>query len=227
MIILACATERECLSALETVGFQPKNWPAPVQIGNHDMLACIVGMGPIAAALNMGNLLERYPHATGIINLGLCGSYDLEIPMANPCIADAEIFPEYGICTFQTDLTEPLSHQMLADLPLYPSNHLDLIPLLSARSMNLHLPQHWTIGRSLTVSGVTGDRDRATILSTRYNAVTENMEGFALALAARKYDIPFLEIRTVSNVVGIQDKNQWKVRHALAGLRQVLPTLTA
>lgn len=226
MIILACATKRECQSALAAFHYQLDRWPGPVLVGKQELLACIVGVGPIAAALTIGMLLEKYPKTTGIINLGICGAYDIKkTPMASPCIASAETFPEYGIRVVQSELEEPLRHQMLADLPLSPPNHLDLTPLLAAQNMNLNLPDHWAMGHSLTVSGISGDLDRAAILGSRYNAITENMEGFALALAAKRYNIPFLQIRTVSNLAGIQDKSQWKIRQALADLGKILPIL--
>lgn len=228
MIILACATKRECLSALSALNYRPQAWPALVNIGGCDMLACIVGIGPVAAALNIGALLERYPQAIGIINLGICGTYNIDdMPMACPCIADAEIFPEYGVRFSDTTPEEIFGHQMLQGLSLYPPNHLDLAPSTAARAMNLNLPDSWPVGRSLTVSGVSGDLDRAAKLRARYNASTENMEGFALALAARNHNIAFLEIRTVSNPAGVQDKGAWDVRQALTSLGSVLPTLTS
>ncbi|MDY0274980.1 MAG: futalosine hydrolase [Desulfomicrobium sp.] len=228
MIILACATQRECLSALDGISAPPKAWPAPMRFKSQDLLACVVGIGPIAAALHIGILLEQYPHTTGIINLGICGTYDSKnIPMLSTCIADAEIFPEYGIRCSSDEQEMPFAHQMLPDLSLTPPHRLNLTPYSAAKNMGLNLPQSWPVGHSITVSGVSGDRKRADILNFQYMAATENMEGFALALAAHKYNIPFLEVRTVSNIVGIQDKSQWKIRQALTALSKILPTLIA
>ena len=52
------------------------------------------------------------------------------------------------------------------------------------------------------------------------------MEGFGLALAAHRKGIAFLEVRTVSNPVGVRDKTRWNFRLALDSLESVLPTLT-
>jgi len=53
------------------------------------------------------------------------------------------------------------------------------------------------------------------------------MEGFALALACRTRGVPFLEVRTVSNLVGERDRNKWKLASALEGLGLLLAGLAA
>lgn len=226
MIILACATKRECQSALARLAPQLDTWPVDIHFGGQDILVCITGVGPVAAALSIGALLERYPHASGVLNLGICGSFSVDdYPLGCPCVADAEIWPEYGIHCAGTGPEEIFTHQMLPNLALFPANHLDLTPSLAAKTMGLCLPDNWPTGHSITVAGVTGDIERAQALQYRYNAATENMEGFSLALAARQRGIAFLEIRTVSNQVGQRNKKRWRVKSALGSLETLLPTL--
>jgi futalosine hydrolase len=225
MIILACATEIECKNALNRVCPEPEIWPATVHHENLDFLVCPVGVGPVAAALSIGTLLERFPAARGIVNLGICGGFDLErTPLGGVCLATAEIWPEYGLHCATND-PEAFSHQMFADLPLIPVNRIDLDPDEAARAMGLTLAPEWARGTSLTVAGVSATPERATTLRTRFDAITENMEGFGLALAARRKGIAFLEVRTVSNPVGARDKGLWNFRLALRALGDVLPRL--
>ncbi len=227
MIILACATDRECHSALTRLTRKPAPRPERLQVGGRDILACVIGIGPVAAALSMGALLERFPEASGILNLGICGSFDLaRQPLGAPCVASAEIWPEYGVHHAAQTAEEPFAHQMLPELSLDPVNRLDLDPVAAAAAMDLSLPADWPQGTSLTVAGVSGDQRRAEILQARHDAATENMEGFSLALAARLRGIPFLEIRTVSNPVGARDKRLWNFRLALDALQGIMPILT-
>jgi futalosine hydrolase len=51
------------------------------------------------------------------------------------------------------------------------------------------------------------------------------MEGFSLALACRERQLPFLEIRTVSNPVGERDRSKWDMGQALRGLGKTLAEL--
>ncbi len=44
------------------------------------------------------------------------------------------------------------------------------------------------------------------------------MEGFAAAYAAMQAGLPFLEVRTVSNMVGSRDSEDWDIKGALKAL---------
>lgn len=217
MIILACATEMErraLLSGLEESGMRAAD----------RILSCVTGVGPVASGIRAGEALARYPRVRGMINAGICGSFDLErFPLGEICVAQKEIWPEYGV-RMETDTT-PLEYRMFSDMKLPVANEIDLDPSSGAAAMNLRLPEDWRRGVSLTVAGVSGDPGRAESLRRRYDAATENMEGFALALAALRRGIPFLEIRTVSNLAGERDKEKWNFRQALAALRGILPAL--
>jgi futalosine hydrolase len=64
-------------------------------------------------------------------------------------------------------------------------------------------------GPFITVATVTASAARAGYLHRHHGALVENMEGAGAAHVAALYDIPFLEIRAVSNQVGDRDKNRW------------------
>jgi futalosine hydrolase len=51
------------------------------------------------------------------------------------------------------------------------------------------------------------------------------MEGFGAAEAAAGQGTPFLEIRTVSNAVGPRDRSAWRIKEALAALRDAFGVL--
>jgi futalosine hydrolase len=227
MILLTCATRQEWQAALPCPDSSMEREPALVSMGGRDFLPCVVGIGPVAAALSAGALLARHPEVTGIVNLGICGSFDTTVaPLGSVCSASAEIWPEYGVRRAIQGHEEAFGHQMFADLTLDPPNRLDFDPREQARSMGLSLHPDWITGPSLTVAGVSGDQDQADMLRDRHKALTENMEGFSLALAARRHGIGFLEIRAVSNPVGARDKRLWNFRLALKALQNILPTLT-
>jgi futalosine hydrolase len=229
MILLACATSQERQAALTGTGSFTGEDSGPVRIGGHEFLPCVVGIGPVAAALSAGALLERHPGVTGILNLGICGSFDTGIaPLGAVCAASAEIWPEYGVRYVNQDEGggDIFEHQMFADLNLDPVNRLDFNPQEQAQTMGLTLHPDWVTGPSLTVAGVSGNQNRADWLAGRHKALTENMEGFSLALAARRHGMGFLEIRTVSNPVGARDKRLWNFRLALRALQNILSVLT-
>jgi len=66
-------------------------------------------------------------------------------------------------------------------------------------------------GVFLTVSTITATEKRERDLYLHFNPCMENMEGAASAYLGIFYDIPFLEIRCASNIVGIRDKKSWNL----------------
>ena len=52
-------------------------------------------------------------------------------------------------------------------------------------------------------------------LSARFHAICENMEGAAAAHLCTLYDIPFLELRAISNCVEDYNKEAWDIPLAL------------
>ncbi|MEU5282733.1 futalosine hydrolase [Streptomyces sp. NPDC020755] len=74
-------------------------------------------------------------------------------------------------------------------------------------------------GPVLTVSTVTGTAERAgDLLAAHPGALAEAMEGFGVAEAAARADVPVLELRAVSNAVGPRDRDAWRIGDALAAL---------
>ncbi len=64
-------------------------------------------------------------------------------------------------------------------------------------------------GPFITVTTITASTGRAGDLYRRHGALVENMEGSGAAPVAALHDLPFLEIRAVSNGVGERDKSKW------------------
>lgn len=64
-------------------------------------------------------------------------------------------------------------------------------------------------GTFITVSTITATDKRARILADAYSPCMESMEGSSAAHVAFHYNLPFVEIRAASNVVGKRDTSQW------------------
>ncbi|WP_290924385.1 futalosine hydrolase [Halodesulfovibrio sp.] len=230
-LVIATATQTEMKAVL--LGFNRRGrigckFPAvggccKTPVNNHECLLAVTGVGPVNAALSIGRILGECKGITGVLNLGVAGSFDLEqAPLGSLVTADSEIWPEYGLHTAEGIDPEGIKfpvweyygvggQQTIWDtLPLEPEK--------AFRQLNLSTPGDLLEGASMTVSGVTGTEERARMLQKRYNPLTENMEGFSLALACLQAGIPFLELRTVSNLVGSRKPEHWKLDDALQAL---------
>jgi futalosine hydrolase len=75
------------------------------------------------------------------------------------------------------------------------------------------------VGSILTVTTATGTDERAAELIRRHpDAVGEAMEGFGVAAAAELADLPFAEVRAVSNLIGRRERDAWRLDLAFAAL---------
>ena len=66
-------------------------------------------------------------------------------------------------------------------------------------------------GPFITGSTVTGSDERAAFLFKAFSPCIESMEGASAAFLSHYYQLPFLEIRCVSNVVGKRDLSRWDI----------------
>ena len=139
----------------------------------------------------------------------------------------AECWPEYGLATERGVDPEGIGLPLgrINRAPVF--DRLELDPEQAAQSMGLTLSETWQRTDSVTVGAASGTPEHARILHGRYRALTENMEGFALAWACALADVPFLEIRTVSNIAGSRQPSHWRLKEAVAGLGRVARCLFA
>lgn len=66
-------------------------------------------------------------------------------------------------------------------------------------------------GPFITGSTVTGSEERAAFLFKAFSPCIESMEGSGAAFLSHYYQLPFLEIRCVSNMVGKRDLSRWDI----------------
>ncbi len=225
MIALVFATDKERDAALAG-----SRWAGSFSDGllpdHPGVRVQVVGVGPVKAAFNLGVLLGRYPETTGVICLGIGGTFSLHrYPLGSTCVITSETWPEYGL--FGPDRVHPekvgfpLGEQ--DGTPIWDT--IALNPDQAARSMGLALSGTWARTSGLTVAGVSATPGRAAFMRRTYRPGVENMEGFSLALGCHARTTSFLEIRTISNLVGSRDPKHWRIGPALKRLGPVLDTL--
>ncbi|AVD71420.1 futalosine hydrolase [Desulfobulbus oralis] len=186
----------------------------------------VCGVGPAEAAFRLGLFLAA-AGASGqlpdcVLNIGIAGAYlhpGLPAPaVLDCCLATSEVLGDLGKC----------QHGRL--LPLQSGCH-DFFPLDAALGSRIRSRLEEAgfpveTGPFVTVSCASGDRDRADLLLARYpDALCENMEGAALALAAAHFGLPFAELRCVSNVVDEPERQHWCLQAACARCGEVAALL--
>ena len=181
------------------------------------LAACITGVGPVNAGIALGRILALHHEITGVLHLGLAGTFDpARAPLGSCTLVTEEIWPEYGLLG-DDGIDAPglgfaqWEHDGLRIIDRLPL-HTDLTDL------GLPQPTDAIPGISLTVAGVSADAKRAHMLAQRYRPLSENMEGFAVALACARQQIPCVELRALSNKVGSRAREDRAFPLALAKL---------
>ncbi len=230
MIALCFATTREMEAALAPLCPPPhlgRGGHATVELpGLGAARVLVTGISPVNAGLALGLFLGRCPDTTGVVSLGVAGSFDPEaLPLRAVALPVSETWPEVGLHDGEAADARGIGIALAEQQGRRVWDTLEITPDGAASAMGLTLDPAWPRIPSLTVAGVSATPQRAASLYARHAALLENMEGFALALACLRCGLPFLEVRTVSNRVGSRPPRDWDLDGALAALAAALAHL--
>lgn len=151
-----------------------------------------------------------------IIMAGIAGAFTSKLNLGDVVVVKEESLADLGV-------QEKTGYLDVFDLKLLNPNQF---PYKRKKLANPHttlmdrtkLPK---VG-SVSVNQITSAKKTAELYSTKYKAAIENMEGAALHLVGIKENIPFVQIRSISNYVGERNKKKWLLKDAVANLNQTL-----
>ncbi len=201
-ILLAVSVEQEKEALLKGLGKDSR----------FDVLVCGVGMAK--AAVRTANQLNQKAYC-GVINLGIAGGFPTHSEIGSVVMSDRVLAPEIGAESPQGFLSIDELGFGSQEVPVV-TNPFFVGKIAEKRSIK--------VGTILTVLTATGTEDT---LQSRalHGALAEAMEGFGVATATEEQGLPFAEIRTISNLVGIRDKSKWDFSAAFKGLTDVAKVL--
>ncbi len=170
----------------------------------------ISGIGAVNAALStQAAILQNKPDL--VLSVGIAGAYSQSGLAFTDCIVSSQmVYAGLGVQNGSRveALGFPITEGIYQILPAW--QHAKAF----ADTAKLEY------GVITTVETVTTDTDRANAIQTQFNAAAEAMEGAGIAQAALRYNIPTLELRSISNMVG--DRQNWQLQAALERLAQIL-----
>lgn len=173
------------------------------------------GIGMLAASYALTKLaLEDKPDL--IMQVGIAGSFDPAMTLGSVVIINEETIGDLGV-------EEEGKWKDLFDLKLEKSSYH---PFEKRKLPNQWLHQYNLLGlqevSGITVNEITTNQDRIQKLVKKYNPTIESMEGAALHYVARESNIPFIQMRAISNYIGERDKTKWQMKMAIDNLNQTL-----
>jgi len=171
------------------------------------------GIGKANTAMTLAAYAQRHKVERAVL-FGIAGAYEESgLDLGDVALASEEVQADLGVkdggmkgMGFPTLTVEG------------PRHFHNRFPLDKALSSDLAKRLDVPLKRFLTRDLVCETPAEARALAKKWEADLENMEGAAFAQACLWLGIQGAELRAVSNLAGIRDKTQWRVRLAVEAL---------
>tara|TARA_A100001037_G_scaffold300139_2_gene327084 strand:+ start:1094 stop:1834 length:741 start_codon:yes stop_codon:yes gene_type:complete len=175
------------------------------------------GIGAVNTAQALTAFLETQ-RVSQVLQVGIGGAFPTSgLVVGDLAIASEEIQGDFGVVS-ETGWSggETIGIPLIQeDPPLFNRIRLDPALTESAATAGNTVAdrerRQSKVGAFLTVQNVTGTDQRAAEFNARFGALCENMEGAAAAHVCRLYQIPFCEVRGISNIVEKRDLSRWDI----------------
>jgi futalosine hydrolase len=174
----------------------------------------ITGVGAPAVIYQLQKKLQQKKYQL-VIQAGIAGSFTSKLALAEVVIVERDCFADIGIN--EKGQFNSIFETNLADKDLFPYQNGWLInPTLIKDKLPVKMVTAVTIN---TVSDSTTQRK---MLKEKYNAQIESMEGASLHYVCLQEGVAFLQVRSISNMVGERDKTKWAMKDAINNLNKEL-----
>jgi futalosine hydrolase len=213
-ILLVAATTFEIQPTIDFLGNSPTQPSAPSTSTPHHISTLITGIGTLPATWSlMRRIADDRPDL--IIQAGIAGAFAPATQGDVLAIRD-ESLADLGV--WENGQFQTLFSLRLADPNLHPFSGGRLVnPFGRLLALTGLQP-----AGSLNVNEISTDPDRIRWYRDYTNATTESMEGGALHYVCLQERIAFLQLRSVSNTIGIRDKTKWNIPLAITKLNDHL-----
>ena len=209
-VIITAATNGEWMPSFQKINPAYAGTNKRFSVGFHES-----GIGLLASSVSLMKMFVQETPSL-IIQVGIAGCFDKKIPLGKVFAVKDDFAGDIGVMEnkiwkdlFDLKLDKP------NDAP-YEKKSLPN-PWLSQYNL-LKLPTK----KGVTVNTISTDKNKIDLYSGRYKATLESMEGAALHYMGRDLNIPFIQIRAVSNYVGERNKAKWEMQQAIYNLNETL-----
>lgn len=209
-VIITAATNGEWMPSFQKINPAYAGTNKRFSVGFHES-----GIGLLASSVSLMKMFVQETPSL-IIQVGIAGCFDKKITLGKVFAVKDDFAGDIGVMENKVwkDLFD-MKFDKPNDAP-YEKKSLPN-PWLSQYNL-LKLP----IKKGVTVNTITTDKNKIDLYSGRYKATLESMEGAALHYMGRDLNIPFIQIRAVSNYVGERNKAKWNMQEAIYNLNETL-----
>lgn len=193
-IISAMELEQKALTELLTDRKEEKHAGVMYYSGKLegvDVVICTCGVGKVNAAMHTQILIDRY-HPDTIIQNGVAGSLSPDVKYFDIVIGSELVY--HDMQTFVLESFGPLEKVYYADKKLVELAQNAIETVSEDNMSRVH------VGRIATGDLFVSERAMKEDIATRTNALCTEMEGCAVAHTAFLNEIPFIVLRSISDM---------------------------
>ncbi len=180
---------------------------------NVDIL--ISGIGLTASTYHISKQLALKKYEL-VIQAGVAGSFDLSIGLGQVVAVKQDAIADQSVVELEKLKT-------LFDLSLVPQ---DQYPHKKGWLINPNndvlKKTKLKIVKGVSVNQISTSKQMIKFYRNVFNPVTESMEGAALHYVCLMENVPFLQIRSISNYIGERDKKKWNMMDSINNLNDAL-----
>lgn len=174
----------------------------------------ITGVGSPACSYHLQEALKNNSYDL-VIQAGIGGSFDNKLEMSTVHVIKKDVFADLAI--YENGILKTLFDVGFAEPNQQPYTNGWLVNE-SAILSQISLP----LANAITVNMVTDKMETIEMYRQSFHPMIESMEGAAFHYVCLQKQIPFLQIRSISNVVGERDKSKWKIKESIRSLNETL-----
>jgi futalosine hydrolase len=182
---------------------------------NVDIL--VTGVGTPATLYHLQKRLHQLDYDF-VVQAGIAGSFSTDIALGETVVVKQDTFGDLG--AEEKRMYTPYFTSGLINGHEFPfANGWLMNPTTLPKNMELRAV------KGVTINKVSDSFLQKLQLVDSFDAQIESMEGAALHYVCLQEEIPFLQIRSISNYVGERDKSKWSIKAAFENLNDELVTL--
>jgi futalosine hydrolase len=174
----------------------------------------ITGVGMVATTFALTKKLQQQPYDL-VLQAGVGGSFDKGIPLGSLVFVTSERFGDLGAEDHENYID-------IFDMGLIPEGSPFTGNLLQTPLLPVHDRISLPMVSGLTINTVSGRESTIELRTERFGCQVESMEGAALHYACLMENMPFAQVRAISNYVIPRDKSQWQMKDAIINLNRWL-----
>jgi futalosine hydrolase len=189
----------------------------PFMTDNKVAEVLITGIGVPATLYHLQNKLQQKTTDL-VIQAGIAGSFTNDINLSEVVLVRQDTFADIGI--EEKENFTGIFQAGFADKDAFPFKDGWLI-----NSNNIFTRSWLPSVKGITVNKVSDSRLQIQQAIINFEPEIETMEGAALHYVCLQENIPFLQIRSISNLIGERDKSKWLLKDAISNLNSELRKL--